>query len=230
MESSDVVGIGRQQIEVGFSLERFKTHTEETNTFTTPLLFRFGAGTNWEARIETDGWTSSSVKEPSQTTKETGVSDIALGLKVHLQDNRGLSPALAILIHLDIDSGTSQFRGNGIRPSLRTVAEWQLSDRTSLGLMPGIALDRNNKHQFTSGILATTYGIQINSLMHGFLEIAAQQIAKNEDGGNIITYDSGISFLLTENTQVDTIISLGANKNSPDWSAGVGFSHRFGNQ
>lgn len=229
VESSDVVGIGRQQLEAGFSLERSIIQDEEIRTFTTPLLLRLGLSDTCEARIETDGWANISTHDLYGTTRETGLSDISLGLKLHLQDNSALLPAVAVLLHLDIDSGSTYFRGNGLRPSLRTVAEWELSKTTSIGVMPGIIFDRNNQHDFTSGMLAATYGVQINPMLHGFLELAAQQIAKSEDGGNIITYDSGLSYMINKNTQIDTIFSVGANKNSPDWTIGFGFSHRFGN-
>ena len=228
VESSDVVGLGRQQIEIGLSLEKDEAAGEKVRTFTTPALLRLGFEKSWEARIETDGLTRARTTDSSGSTTERGASDVAVGVKLHLQDGEGGSPGMALLLHLDFDSGSAAFRGNGLRPSLRAVAEWELSDKTSLGVMPGIVFDRNDQHRFTSGILAATYGVQLTPVVHGFVEIAGQQIAKVKDGGNVITYDTGISCLLGNNTQVDAAISIGANDIAPDWNAGIGFSHRFG--
>jgi hypothetical protein len=48
-----------------------------------------------------------------------------------------------VLAHADLPSGSRALRGEGVRPSLRVSAEWDLPADLSLGVMPGIAVDRN---------------------------------------------------------------------------------------
>jgi len=228
VESSNVVGTGRQQIEVGLSYERESADGITASTFTTPALLRVGLNDKWEARIETDGFTRLHVSDGSASETQTGVADAAIGAKWHFLDAVNGAPSMALLFHADLPTGSEKFRNVGVRPSVRMAAEWEVSDGASIGVMPGVIRDRDDTGQYTAWIMAVTMGVDINANLHGFVEIAGQQFASSEHGGNIITYDAGVSHLLDDDTQLDAVVNVGANNSSPDWSVGVGYSHRFG--
>lgn len=146
VESSDVVGAGHVQIETGFSSERDKRDGVSTRTRTTPTLLRIGVSEAVELRIETDGYARRTTRDPAATgtLRERGYNDVSLGAKWRVQEgdeDKG-TPGLAWLLHVDVDSGSSAFRGQGLRPSLRGVAEWDLPNDFSVGVMPGVLLDR----------------------------------------------------------------------------------------
>jgi Putative MetA-pathway of phenol degradation len=225
VESSNVVGKGRYQIETGVSFERDKIGDGSVRTFTTPTLVRIGVSDVLELRVETDGYTR--VNDNVTDEKTTGVSDIALGAKWHFADGGGYAPAMAMLIHVDVDSGSEEFRGDGLRPSLRVVAEWELPHDISLGVMPGVVFDKNEEHRFVSGIFAVTMGVPIANNLRMFGEVSGQTIAHTEDGGCIITADLGATYLINNDVQIDTAVSRGINDNTPEWSVGAGFSVRF---
>jgi hypothetical protein len=64
---------------------------------------------------------------------------------------------MAWLAHVDLDTGSTAFRGQGLRPSLRFVAEWDLPDDMSIGVMPGLVADKaEDGSRFTAGIFAVT--------------------------------------------------------------------------
>lgn len=229
VESSDVVGKGHFQIEVGGTWERDDESENRDRTFTTPMLLRFGAGTAWELRVETDGRTIAKHTDENGSTTERGYSDVALGIKVHLTDADAntLMPSTAVLFHVETDSGSTAFRGEGLRPSLRVVGEWDLTERTAIGVMPGIIWDKNEEHRFISGIMAVTYGQQWTDTLHTFVEVSGQQLSHADDGGCIVTYDAGASYLLAPTTQVDVFVNRAANDNTPDWAYGIGLSLKF---
>ncbi|MBP6336184.1 MAG: hypothetical protein KA375_01200 [Vitreoscilla sp.] len=54
-----------------------------------------------------------------------------------------LVPSLAWLLHADFATGAKAFRGQGVRSSLRMVAEWEQTEGWSVGAMPGLFSDRN---------------------------------------------------------------------------------------
>ena len=230
VESSDVVGKGHVQIETSLAWERDKTGSLTTRTRSTPSLLRLGLGEDWELRFETDGSLNQRTSDLGVTTRERGWSDLSVGIKWHTAegDEATHKPGTAWLFHVDVDSGSSAFRGQGLRPSLRFVAEWELPDGFSLGVMPGIYLDKNEqgKH-FTGGILAATLGKTLTEKLHGFVELAGQQIASSRNGGSLLTFDTGLAYLLSNDMQIDTALSRGLNKTSPDFSWTVGFSARF---
>ena len=126
VESSDVVGRGRLQVETGVSHERSRMLGVRERSLATPTLLRIGLRDDWELRLESDGRTVLKTQdEPgAPTRRQTGYADVSLGIKWHMQDGAGTRPSVGWLLHADIDSGSAAFRGNGVRPSLRMAAEW----------------------------------------------------------------------------------------------------------
>src|SRR4051794_5657264 len=148
VESSMVVDRGHWQLETSFASQLDKDAAgTRVRALTTPTLLRFGVRERLELRVETDGWTRVTTQPAgAAAARETGFSDVSLGVKWHQQDGDEAShrPSIAWLVHADIDSGSGAFRGQGVRPSLRMVAEWELPHDWSLGVMPGVFADRDD--------------------------------------------------------------------------------------
>jgi hypothetical protein len=224
-ESSQVVGKGRFQVETSFARERDANGPEVVHTTTTPTLLRYGVSDSLELRVETDGrvhtW-------PASTGSERGYANTELGIKWHVMDGRGSTPSVGVLVHAELPTGSAQFRGEGVRPSVRVVGEWDLPADLSLGVMPGIASDTNdNGQRFTKGILAVSLGKAWTPHFHGFLELAAPRIAHARDGGSQFGVDAGLAYLPSDNCQVDFSVGHGLNRRTPDLSWNVGVSFRL---
>ncbi|HEY0953845.1 MAG TPA: transporter [Roseateles sp.] len=230
VESSDVVGKGRVQIETSLAWERDRQGGLKARTASTPTLLRVGVADTWELRFETDGRLRQTIQEAGTTTKERGWSDLAVGVKWHQRDGdeANLTPGLAWLLHVDVDSGSGAFRGQGLRPSLRMVAEWELPGGWSAGVMPGLYRDRDEQgRHFTGAILAAVVGKSLTERLRGFVEVSGQQLASSRNGGSVATFDAGLAYLLDRNLQVDVALSRGINKNAPDLSWTIGLSGRY---
>ncbi|MEK6245379.1 MAG: transporter [Pseudomonadota bacterium] len=231
VESSDVVGKGRFQIETSVDYQRDKNAGVKTRTFTTPTLFRLGVSENLELRIESDGRVRERVEALGVSDAQKGWADAAIGFKWHMQDgdDKTGKPGIGWLIHADLDSGSQQFRGQGVRPSVRVAFEWDLPNDMSLGVMPGVIRDKDQAtgERFTAGILAAVLGKELNDKARVFAEVAAAQIARQKYGGSIATFNLGAAYLLTRYTQVDVAARFGMNSNSPDFGATVGLSVKF---
>ncbi|WP_373991244.1 transporter [Duganella sp. BuS-21] len=229
VESSNVVGAGRFQIETSFALERDKAHGGKQRTYSTPTLLRFGLSDNWEARIETDGRMRVVTDDPGGGRQtDNGYADVSLGVKWHMADADGALPSMGVLAHLDLDSGTAAFRAPGKGGSLRLAAEWELPGDLGLGVMPGLAWQRDdNGARYTSAILGVVLGKEWNERFRSFIEYSAPQIARGRHGGTVTTFDVGAAYLLTDLVQVDSALSRGLNRNTPDWSWTVGLSIKF---
>lgn len=229
-ESSQTVGEGRFQIETSVAHERDRQAGMKTTTFRTPTLLRYGISPALELRLESDGWTRQKTRDEASAaaTTERGMSDTAIGVKWHSQDNQGAVPSIAWLVHADLDTGSRAFRGRGVRPSLRAVLEWELTDGISVGLMPGVVWDTTDTgHRHATGILGTVVGKEWTDRFRTFAELAAERIASSRNGGSTLTYGAGAAYLLTRDVQVDTAVSLGANRNAPDVAWTAGLSVRF---
>ncbi|WP_295860535.1 transporter [uncultured Xanthomonas sp.] len=220
VESSLTVGDRRLQVETSVAWER----DGDVDGYATPTLFRYGIGPTWELRLETDGWQTIDVPVGGDVS---GFSDISLGLKHHLAGEIG-GASLAWLLHVDLPSGARNVRGSGARPSFRLVAEWELSDSVSLGMMPGVIRDEGDGgHRYTAGIFGVVLGKAWNDRTRSFVELALPQIAHADDGGTVALLDIGSAWLLTQDVQLDVVYSRGLNDRSPDHALGAGLSFRF---
>jgi hypothetical protein len=231
VESSSVVGKGVVQIETSLAHERDKRDGVKTTLRSTPTLLRYGIVQDFELRLESDGLLSQNVSGPAISARDRGTADMSLGVKWHFADGNETQgrPALALLAHLDIDSGSAAFRGPGKVPSVRITSEWELADDASFGVMPGLAYakDDGTGKRYWSGILAATYSRPLTGPVRGFVEIAGQELRSKRYGGNVVTFDTGITWALDRDTQLDLSINLGLNKNTPDRAMALGFSRRL---
>jgi hypothetical protein len=228
-ESTDVVGDKVLQIEAGLNLDHDSLSRGYEETFTTPTLLRFGLGERFELQLATDGRTVVHDHDPGASQTTRGYSDLTLGAKwsARQADDGDSGPSVAALVQADVDSGSAEFRGDGIRPSVRVPVEWELPGNMAAGIMPGVIYDKDEHGRFVNGLLAITTDKQWNSRWHSFFEIAAEQIARAADGGCLVIYDAGATYLVSNDMQLDIEVSHGANDNTPEWTFGTGLAVRF---
>jgi hypothetical protein len=230
VESSAVVGKGVLQVETSLAYERDRRDGITTRTRTTPTLLRLGVADALELRLETDGFTRVTAGDGGARTSASGMSDTALGLKWHIRDGGETigRPALALLAHLEANTGSSALRGSGVVPSLRLVAEWDLADDAAFGVMPGVAWQKDEAGaRHWTGILAATYSRPIAERMRAFVELAGRELRAKRHGGNQVTFDTGITFAIDRDTQIDAAVVIGANRVTPDAALTAGYSRRF---
>ncbi|MDP9899630.1 transporter [Variovorax ginsengisoli] len=232
VESADVVGPGHVQVEAGFSSERDRANGVRTHLRTTPTLMRMGLNDTVELRVETDGRALAGSRDTATglTRNDSGWSDTSFGVKWRQREGdeeRG-TPDIAWLAHVDVDSGSAAFRGQGVTPSLRMVAEWALPQQWSIGVMPGLAIDHNaQRERFLSGIFAVTLGKAWTPEWRTYLEVAGRRLARQRDGGSLVTLDAGVTYAVTHAVQVDFSVARGLTRETPRMQWGVGISVRF---
>ena len=233
VESSDTVGRGRFQIETSFAREWTRkdqaTGLRRVST-STPTLLRFGIVDDIELRIETNGRIRTSLRGDGDAELVKGWADAAIGLKWKQQDGDiGTGrPDIAWLVHADLASGSRTVRGNGLRPSVRMVAEFDMPEAVAIGVMPGVTWDkRTDGKREVSGILAVVVGKEWSDKVRTFAEIALPRIATARNGGNVALLNLGIDYWIEKHVKVDLSIQRGLNRNTPDWGGAVGFSIKF---
>jgi hypothetical protein len=222
VESSDTVGKSRIQIEtsVSYSLD----HEKLVRTWSTPTLFRLGTHDNFELRLETEGYT----RQKSQGITQSGMSDVELGFKWHMQDQKGMQPSTALLVHAAVPSGSQVFRTNGVRPSIRGVAEWEFGQEMAFGIMPGLAYERDEQgERHMEGILGITVSKGWTEQIRTFAELSLPKIAKAKDGGTQVYFDTGATWLVSKDLQFDIVLNTGLNDRSDRYMIGLGMSKKF---
>jgi hypothetical protein len=223
VESSDVVGKGRFQVETSISRERDGSGSQRIHTTATPTLLRAGISETLELRVESDGRIHTSGFDNAR-----GWADTSVGIKWHALDAVDNAPSVGVLLHADLATGSRPFRGEGVRPSLRVVGEWDLPADMSLGVMPGLSYETDEDgRRFTNGILGIVVGKEFNARWRGFVELSAPQIARARNGGSQVSFDTGVAYLVNDNCQLDFAVARGLNKRTPDFSWTVGLSFKM---
>jgi outer membrane putative beta-barrel porin/alpha-amylase len=218
VESSQTVGRGRFQFETSVSSDVTNHAGARETVWGAPTLLRLGVSERVELRFETDGFQRVTQSAQGISSTVSGMADAALGIKWHVREGIG------VLVHADLPSGSPMFRGIGVRPSLRGVAEWELPGNMSLGLMPGVVYDADDTgRRFVTGLFGATLGKAWTSTFRMFVEYSAQELKPSAYGEDVITYDLGAAYLLRHNWQLDAAVSLGAAA-APDMSFTVGLS------
>ncbi|QYF95893.1 transporter [Massilia sp. PAMC28688] len=230
VESSNVVGKGRMQVESSVALERDSRGGVRDTVWSTPTLIRFGITDNVELRVESDGAVrqrSSAVGSAIST--ERGYADASLGLKWHAMDARDSLPSVGVLLHADLATGSRAFRDEGTRPSLRVVAEWELPNDVSFGIMPGLGYDKGNDRGEGTvfGILGVVAGKSWTDRLRSFVEVSSPRLARASRGGTEASLTVGSAYLITNNCQLDAALSRGLNHRTPETSLTVGLSFKL---
>ena len=228
VESSSTVERGVLQIEASWATDRTKLQQGNIENWSTPILLRYGVAPQVEARLESDWYTRTNDGLRTNSSSKGGISDLSLGIKWAFsggEEEVGM-PAMAALVHADLPTGSQAFKGSGARPSLRMAAEWSLrmpwEDATTterdwgVGVMPGVMVDRNEQDKsYYSGILGfvISKGIIVPEL-RVFSEIAFEQIQSVQNGGNLGFFQTGGTYLLNKNWQLDVAFSFGITENA----------------
>lgn len=227
--SSQVVGDGRVQFEIGANWDRQRSDDANLRTLSTPALLRFGLGDTTELRVESSGRSIENNLDRATGARTTtaGWGAASIGFKWHFADGEGVHPALGLIGKVVLPSGSSALRGKGLLPQLELAAEWDLPDDWSLAVTPGVGRDwDDNGAHYDYAILAASLGKKFTERVQGFLEVAAPQIASASHGGKQLQVDAGVSWLLSKNCQVDAMVVRGLNGNTPDLGLAFGLSLR----
>lgn len=230
VETSEVVGKGRVQIETGVLVERERSADERGRTYTMPTLLRVGLSDSVELRIESEGRTveHSVDKASGERSTVAGYADSSIGFSWHVLDAQGRGPSVAVLASADLPTGSKRMRGEGVRPSLRVVGEWDLPGELQLGVMPGLAVaSQDDGGRYTHGIFGAVVEKAFSERLHAFTGLALPQIARSRHGGTQASLDIGAAYFLSNDLQIDTMFSRGLNHRTPYASFTVGLSIRL---
>lgn len=230
VETSEVVGKGRVQVETGFLVERERSADEHERTYSMPTLLRVGLTDAVELRIESEGRTVQHSRDKASGERATfaGYADTAIGFNWHVLDAGGMRPSMSVLLDAELPTGSKRLRGEGVRPGLRVVGEWELPDEFELGVMPGVAVEnRDDTGRYNYGILGVVLEKGFSERLHGFVEVALPRIASSRHGGTQARFDVGAAYFLSNDLQIDTMFSRGLNHRTPYASFTVGLSIRL---
>lgn len=214
------VGSGRVQLESGPYYLRNKDGTDQGGL---NQLLRVGTGPNTEVRLDGDFPQFGPSNFGGGTT---GVSDLGLGFKANLtRDDWG---GLGLLARLQFPTGNHGLAGNAVVPQVGVLTDFVLSDDWALDVTLGANLpqDTTGQGRYLQGFFASSFGYGVSDNVGLFAELFGQ--GPDDAGGPFeVGVDSGVTWLLNDNLQLDLAAQKGLSATGLDWGITLGASARY---
>jgi hypothetical protein len=231
-ESTAIVPAGRTQIEAGATFVREDEDGVRVELLQAPgTLVRIGLAERVELRLGWDGWLEDEITLGDLKAREDGFGDAEVGAKVGLREGAGLSPAIALIAATSVPVGEKPFSSERFDPSFRLSVSHDLAGGIGLGYNAGVetASEPARDGDYTtlsSAIYTLAAGFPAGDRAGIFVELFGD-VPMSAEGGPAHSFDTGVTYLLRPNLQLDLAAGVGLSDDAPDWFAGVGVSVRL---
>lgn len=189
--SAVVLSKGQIQIESGILFEESQSNI---NT-----LFRFGLAEGVEIRLNSNYL----INDQISFMKKSSFNDFEVGAKFKILNKSSNKTKLALLTHVSIPTARESFSNNAYGILTRFNISHDLMDESQIGYNIGYNKFEDAKGQF---IYTINYVRSLNSF-GVFFEVFGEN-SKNDSN---INFDSGITYLLNDNQQIDLSVGKGLN-------------------
>ena len=223
-EASSTVGKGVLQIETGAFYTSFEENgiEEEVIGYNTTLV-RYGVLDNIEFRL---GWNF----EEGRTTVDgmrldnvtSGLSPLLAGMKLDIAEENGLLPEMALIGHIFLPfTASSDYRPETTGVDFRFSLSHTLSERSSIGYNIGAQWGDDSSE--AAYIYTLAYGYSITDKFGLYAEVYGDF---PEDSRANHFWDAGLTYLLSDDIQLDATVGSGVNKGQ-DLLLSAGVSYRI---
>ncbi len=202
-ESSSTIEKGSLQIEtgilLGFSENDF---TSERQLLAPTTLFRYGITKGIELRVLSQ---FERLKDENSSQKVSGISDLEIGTKVQVFKKENVNIEIAFLSHLILPTGSNGLTNNKFGTINKLSIAHDLSDVMSIGYNVGYDYFGEGSGNLTYSV---ALGISITESFGLFIEPYGNLIEFETYEAN---FDTGITYLLKDNVQLDFSFGTGIN-------------------
>jgi hypothetical protein len=213
-ESSTTVPNKSFQMEMGFGNGNYNN---ERLSLLPTALFRFGLSNILELRFveQLAGYNNKTTSEP-----EFGLSDIELGAKIQILKKAGIVTEIAFISHVIIPTGSSELTHTTFGTINKLAISHGLNKFLDLGYNLGYNYFGTGKGDLT---YSAVIGIGLSEKMGMYVETFGEYSDFTELTSN---FDSGLTYLVKDNLQLDFSLGLGLNQKMNYFS--FGFSWNIG--
>jgi len=190
---------------------------------------RVGVLNNVEFDIILGTYNNVRTKFKNGTAEEhSGFGDTTLRMKVNFFGNDCGSIALGILPFIKFPTNQDNLGNNSIEGGIIFPLAIGLSKRWDLGLQTEFDFNKNEPDPgYNVGFVnAASFGYKITNRLGTYFELFTQTTTER-NSQFVVTFDTGLLYLLTENFQLDAGVNLGLTQGADDFNPFVGFSVRF---
>jgi hypothetical protein len=222
-EAPVLVPRGGLQVETGFIYEKDKAkNVNYTNYTYNTTLVKYGVNEHLELRLITEYLGETVKAGDGPATKIKGMSPLALGLKIKLADEKGFWPQAALIGHLNLKSGATEFQPSYTATDFRFTFAHTLSEKFSLSYNLGAEWDGETPEATFIYTLSVGYVVtsRVGVFVEGYSFFPEESAADNR-------VDAGLTYKFTPVLQWDISGGLGLSSNAPDSFLSTGISFRL---
>lgn len=220
-ESALTVTRGRTQIEAGYTFSETGDVEEQTIG---EVLVRIG----WTEIVELRLGLNSRVRVEGPGIDFSGNEDLSIGCKIRLSDPSPADsrlPQVAVLLSTSLPTGSEGLGSPDPEPSLVLALAWDLDARTSVGSNFGYARLGESGDRFGELSASVALGRLLGERLGGYVE--AYTLFRQEGRGDDQFLNAGVTWALTDDSQLDFRAGAGLDSDSADFFVGAGAAVRF---
>ncbi|HEY1785885.1 MAG TPA: transporter [Pirellulales bacterium] len=244
-QNRKTVGRGVAQVESGLTYLRGRHGSYSDYSFPETLL-RVGVVADWlELRVSQNFASDRTTEIDGRSVGKTGAQDLVIGTKLALTAQRGWLPEMGMIIHTSVPSGSAGFMSPMLLPGLNWLYGWDITKRLSLSgstqgykttdLVPlptsrgGISALDHVQHTFL--VIAQSFSLEyeVTDKLTPYFEWFALFPSGAMDPTKTPEHylDTGFTYKVTRNIQLDARAGMGLSRYSTALFAGSGLSLRF---
>jgi hypothetical protein len=230
--SSSTVGKNVIQLETGYTFTHDHTQGVTVDSHTYPEAnLRFGILADWlEGRIG-QNFASTHTADLDSSTSESGAADLLLGVKLGLAKQQKCLPETAVILQMSVPTGSPFLTQKEVLPGIIAIFSWEVIKN---GLSVGSSLSANRAldgadHFYTMLAESLVLNQSLTKQLDAFAECYALTPSGAIDSatGPRPFFDTGMTFKVTPNVQLDGRAGLGLNQHADEFFAGLGLSVRY---
>jgi hypothetical protein len=229
-ESSTTVGLGRLQIESGYTYTQAIEGDPTHNAHDLPeLLVRYGLAERLEMRV---AWDEGLVFERSldrnsgRVVADSGSTDVEFGTKYALTKQDKWRPQTALIAAVSTPVGAASQSSRQVDVRLNYCYSWEFSKKLSLACSTGSLWTAESGDHFAEFFQSASVEYELTEKLHCFNEFYALFRHGASDNRPQPYYDAGLTYLVTPNFQLDWRAGLGLNNAADGFFTGCGFTVR----
>lgn len=235
-ESTEVVPAGHFQLEAGYTFTYDRESHDRVYDHTAPeLLGRWGVVHPFELRF---GWAGYSWSQDHFLTEtragrsviqedwSQGANDLSVGFKLKLLEQDGLQPHFAILPQVTLPSGTVGISSGDVDSEVKLLWGYDLTDNLAIAGNLNLAVPTEEAHRFVQTAASLSLALGICEDWGAYLEYFG--FYPNHHGSDAAhTLNGGLTYLVSNDFQIDLRAGFGLNEEADDFFAGLGFAWRW---
>ncbi len=200
------------------------THPGDILQTLDPLL-KYGVANTLDLELQIGGF----INQRMAGVHASGFGDVVVRAKLNLLGDDGGDVTIALIPYLKIPTARAPIGNTVVEGGLNLPVLIALPLDFGLTIEPEISALKNTNdsgHQISAtGVI--NLGRKIVGNLSGFVELYTQTYADHQAPGPQVTFDTGLSYLVTKTLQLDLGTAIGLNHASPSLNVYVGIAARF---